>query len=139
MRNVLGLDLGTATLGVAISRTGIIASGYENFRFPSGAMDVALARAVEIVRKEGIEHICIGYPLNMSGTESEMSRLVLDFKARLEEKLPGMTVKLIDERWSTKEATRGLIAADASRAKRRQVIDKVAAQLILETYLHQGD
>lgn len=139
MKRVLGLDLGTSTLGIALSRTGIIATGYENFRFPPDRYDLALERVTEIVRLEAIEHICIGYPLHMSGDESEMSKRVLEFKSRLEQLLPAIKIKLIDERWSTKQATRTLLEADTSRAKRKKVIDKMAAQVILETYLNQGE
>lgn len=139
MKKVLGLDLGTTTLGIALSRTGIIASGYENFRFPEGQYDSAIKRVQEIVKLEAIEHICIGYPLHMSGDESDMSKQVLIFKEKLEELFPNIKVKLIDERWSTKQATRTLLEADTSRAKRKKVIDKMAAQVILETYISQGE
>ena len=75
----------------------------------------------------------------MTGDESDMSKQVLIFKEKLEELFPNIKVKLIDERWSTKQATRTLLEADTSRAKRKKVIDKMAAQVILETYLSQGE
>lgn len=75
----------------------------------------------------------------MSGDESDMSKQVLIFKEKLEELFPNIKVKLIDERWSTKQATRTLLEADTSRAKRKKVIDKMAAQVILETYISQGE
>ncbi|MBS1468948.1 MAG: Holliday junction resolvase RuvX, partial [Erysipelatoclostridium sp.] len=73
------------------------------------------------------------------GDESDMSKQVLIFKEKLEELFPNIKVKLIDERWSTKQATRTLLEADTSRAKRKKVIDKMAAQVILETYISQGE
>ena len=94
MKKVLGLDLGTTTLGIALSRTGIIASGYKNFRFPEGQYDLAIKRVQEIVKLEAIEHICIGYPLHMSGDESDMSKQVLIFKEKLEELFPNIKVGL---------------------------------------------
>jgi len=58
-----------------------------------------------------------------------------EFKARIEKEIPGIKVVLIDERWTTKQATRTLLEADLSRNKRKKVIDKMAAVVILETYL----
>ena len=71
----------------------------------------------------------------MSGDESEHSKMARDFKLSIEEALPNVKVVLIDERWTTKQATRRLLEADLSRNKRKKVIDKMAAVVILETYL----
>ena len=71
----------------------------------------------------------------MSGDESEHSLLARNFKTMIEEKLPTIKVVLIDERWTTKQANRRLLEADLSRKKRKNVIDKMSAVVILETYL----
>jgi putative Holliday junction resolvase len=137
MDHLLGLDLGTRTLGVAISRTGIISSGYEEFRFPDSQWQIALQEAVRIVKLEGIKMIILGLPLNMSGTESEMSRNARAFKEMLNQELPSIPVVFEDERNSTQNATGLLLEGDLSRKKRKKVIDKVAAQLILDQYLER--
>ncbi len=132
----LGLDLGEVTLGIAVSDPlRIIASGVENFRFPRLELDKAVERVKYYCKSQDIKDIALGLPLHMSGDESEHSRMCRDFKAMIEKEIPGIPVHLVDERWTTKQATRVLIAADMSRNKRKKVIDKMAAVIILETYL----
>ena len=133
---VLGLDLGEKTLGIAESDLmGIIAQGIENFRFEDNNYDIALDRVIYYVKKDDIKEIALGLPLHMSGDESEHSKLARLFKTMIEEKLPNIKVVLIDERWTTKQANRRLLEADLSRKKRKNVIDKMSAVIILETYL----
>ena len=133
---VLGLDLGEKTLGVAVSDImGIIATGVETFRFPDCQFEEALNRVRYFVEKDNIKEIALGLPLHMSGDESDHSRLCRRFKEMIESTLKGVKVVLIDERWTTKQANRVLLQADLSRAKRKKVIDKMAAVVILETYL----
>ena len=133
---VLGLDLGEKTLGIAESDLmGIIAQGIENFRFEDNNYDIALERVIYYVKKDDIKEIALGLPLHMSGDESEHSKLARLFKTMIEEKLPNIKVVLIDERWTTKQANRRLLEADLSRKKRKNVIDKMSAVGILETYL----
>jgi putative Holliday junction resolvase len=138
MTKVLGLDLGTVTLGVAISRTGIISTGYEEFRYEDSQWQIAVQEVERIVKLENIQVIVLGLPLNMSGTESQMSENARNFKVMIEEVLPEVQVVLIDERWTTKQATNRLLESDMSRSKRKKVIDKMAAQIILDTYLERG-
>ena len=133
---VLGLDLGEKTLGIAISDLmGIIAQGVENFRFEDNKYEQALERAIFYIKKENIKEVALGLPLHMSGDESDHSILARRFKEMLEEKIPNLKVVLIDERWTTKQANRRLLEADLSRKKRKNVIDKMAAVVILDTYL----
>ena len=133
---VLGLDLGEKTLGIAESDLmGIIAQGIENFRFEDNNYDIALDRVIYYVKKDDIKEIALGLPLHMSGDESEHSKLARLFKTMIEEKLPNIKVVLIDERWTTKQANRRLLEADFSRKKRKNIIDKMSAVVILETYL----
>ena len=133
---VLGLDLGEKTLGIAESDTlRIIAQGIENYTFKDNEYSLALERVLYYVKKDNIQEIALGLPLHMSGDESEHSLLARKFKTMIEEKLPTIKVALIDERWTTKQANRRLIEADLSRKKRKNVIDKMSAVVILETYL----
>ena len=133
---VIGLDLGEKTLGIAISDSlGIIAQGIETFRFEVAKYDLALERAFYFIDKEMIKEVALGLPLHMSGDESDHSRLARQFKTMLEDKRPNLKVVLIDERWTTKQANRVLLQADLSRNKRKKVNDKMAAVVILETYL----
>lgn len=133
---VLGLDLGEKTLGIAESDImGIIATGVENFRFESCDFDKAMERVHFYVKRDMIKEIALGLPLHMSGDESDHSLMCREFKARIEKEIPAIKVVLVDERWTTKQATRTLLEADLSRNKRKKVIDKMAAVVILETYL----
>lgn len=134
---VLGLDLGEKTLGIAMSdMLGIIASAVETFTFPPMQLDLAFQRVKYYVEKENIHEIALGLPLHMSGDESDHSKMCREFKTMLEENIKNIKVELIDERWTTKQAQRMLIDDfDMSRKKRKKIIDKMAAQVILETYL----
>ena len=133
---ILGLDLGEKTLGIAISdMMGIIAQGVENYRFEDNNYSLALERAIYYIKKENIKEVALGLPLHMSGDESDHSILSRKFKVMLEEAIPNLKVVLIDERWTTKQANRRLLEADLSRKKRKNVIDKMAAVVILDTYL----
>lgn len=132
---VLGLDLGSRTLGIAISDAlGIIASGVETYRFDDERYDLALNRVLEIVREKKVSKIVLGYPKHMNGDIGEKAKLSEDFKRQIEEKID-IEVVLVDERWTTKLAESRLLQADVSRKKRKQVIDKMAAVVILQNYL----
>lgn len=136
MNKVLGLDLGEKTLGIAESDLmGIIAQGVENYRFEDNNYSQALERVLYYIQKDNIKEIALGLPLHMSGDESEHSLLARKFKTMIEEANKNIKVVLIDERWTTKQANRRLLEADLSRKKRKNVIDKMSAVVILETYL----
>ena len=130
MGKVLGLDLGTRTLGIAISDVaGWYAYGLENFRFEEGNYQKAAHHEIKVV--------CLGLPLNMNGTMSPRAESALRFKEELLAICPDIKVEMIDERWTTKIATNRLLEANLSRNKRKKVIDQQAAVVILETYLAQ--
>ncbi len=133
---VMGLDLGEKTLGIAISDPlRIIANGIETFRFQELDLNSALERVKFYVQKEGIQEIALGLPLHMSGEESDHSKMCMKFKEMIEKSIPNVKVNMVDERWTTKQANRFLLEADLSRNKRKKVIDKMAAVIILETFL----
>lgn len=139
MNKVLGLDLGTRTLGIAISDVLGIAHGYEEFRFLEGAYKQAIKRVLEVCEKEKVTEIALGYPLNMDGSEGEKALSSKRFKNSLLEVNPNLKISLVDERMTTIIATKRLLEADLSRNKRHKVIDKQAAVVILESYLQRKE
>ena len=132
---VLGLDLGTKTLGIAVSdMTGLIATGIENFRFQAFDYEAAYKRIEEITSKYDVKEIVIGMPYHMNGDAGKSVEVVTKFKDILAERVK-LPVHTMDERWTTKLATQYLLQADLSRNKRKQVIDKMSAVIILQNYL----
>lgn len=136
MKKIIAFDLGTKTLGIAISDAlGIAAHGLENFRFNEGGYQTAITHAVEVLNKEGVDEVAIGLALNMNGTDSDSSKASSIFKDELLKKMPNLKIKMVDERMSTMLANRRLLESDISRAKRKKVIDMQSAVVILETYM----
>ncbi|MCR5332898.1 MAG: Holliday junction resolvase RuvX [Bacilli bacterium] len=136
MKKILGLDLGTKTLGIALSDSlGIAAHGYENFTFEFGNYKKARERVLEICQKENVDEIALGYPLHMSGEVSPRAESSKRFKEDLEKENPNLKITLVDERLTTVIAHKRLMEADLSRKKRKDVIDEMSAVVILETYM----
>ena len=131
---VLGLDLGTKTLGIAISRTGIIANPYKLLRYNNEEYDKLALEVADIIRQENVTEIALGLPKNMNNTCGFATERSQNFKKILE-KYVDVPITLVDERLSTVEATNILLANDMSRKKRKNVIDVTAAMIILDTYL----
>lgn len=130
----LALDLGDKTIGVAVSDLlGLTAQGVETIRRTSNKDD--LKRLGELVEQYEATTFVIGLPKNMDGTEGARCELVKTFAAKLNAAFPDVKQVLWDERLSTVAAAKNLIAADLSRKKRRQVIDKMAAVYILQGWL----
>lgn len=139
MKKAIGLDLGAATLGIAVSDTLGIAHPRENFRFPEGAYKRALSRVQELVEKEGIFEIALGYPLNMDGTSGESAKRSERFKDELLAMDGRLSVTLVDERLTTVMASRTMTFGSFSSRKQKKVIDQQSAVLILESYLSQKE
>ena len=132
----MGLDIGTHTIGVAISdELGITAQGLKTLRRKS--MEEDFKEIATIIGQFEIENIVVGLPKNMNGTLGKQAEIVLKWIKILIDKIP-VPVVTWDERLSTVEATKVLLEADLSRRKRKKVIDKVAAVLILQGYLDQS-
>lgn len=131
---VLGLDLGTKTLGIAISRTGIIANPYKLLRYNNEEYDKLALEVADIIRQENVTEIALGLPKNMNNTCGFATKRSQNFKKILE-KYVDVPITLVDERLSTVEAANILLANDMSRKKRKNVIDVTAAMIILDTYL----
>lgn len=132
---VIGLDLGDKTLGIAKSDSSqIIASSYDTLRFENNDFQDALNKLTVVVKELEPEKIILGLPKNMDGSIGFQAQKVLDFKTMIEENLH-LDVELIDERLTSKMANSVMIEADFSRKKRKQRVDKLAAMLILQSYL----
>lgn len=132
-RRLLGLDLGTKTIGLALSDvTRMIASPYETL--PRGKLKADSARLEAIAAKEGAGGLVIGLPLNLDGTDGPRAQSTRAFARNLNGLLP-LPVLLWDERLTTAKAERMLIEADTSRQRRSELIDKLAATLILQSAL----
>ncbi|WP_374719691.1 Holliday junction resolvase RuvX [Parageobacillus toebii] len=132
---VLGLDLGTKTLGVAVSdELGWTAQGIETISIDEERGEYGLKRLREIIDEYEVDTIVVGFPKNMNGTVGPRAEASQRFAKLLESEF-SLPVVLWDERLSTMAAERMLIAADVSRKKRKQVIDKMAAVVILQSYL----
>jgi putative Holliday junction resolvase len=131
----LGLDLGSRTLGIAISTSGVFASDLKVIRH-NEEYDKLLDEVKSIVDENNIDVIVLGLPKNMNNSLGDKAKLSYDFKEKLE-KLTGKEVVLEDERLTTVIANNTLIDRDKSRKKRKQVVDSVAATIILESYLNR--
>lgn len=135
LMRIMGLDVGSKTIGVAISdELGITAQGFKTIK--RKAMEDDLRELDAIISQFKIEKIVVGLPKNMDGSLGKQAEFVLgwieDFKNKIQ-----LPVETWDERLSTVEATKTLLKADLSRKKRKGVIDKLAAVLILQGYLQQ--
>ena len=135
MRRMLSLDVGDKTIGLALSDPlGLTAQGLETIRRSNLKND--LKSLGEFVSRYKVEVLVIGLPKHMNGTEGERCQIVRDFADKVRAKLPTVEIIFWDERLSTVAAERSLLEADLSRAKRKKVIDKMAAVYILQGYLN---
>lgn len=131
----LGLDLGTKTLGVAISdKLNMIASPYKVLRWDGEDYNLLFKDLDSIIKDNNISDLALGLPKNMNNSLGFAAERSMKFKEALEERY-NIIVTLVDERLSTVEATNYLLEADMSREKRKKVVDGVAASIILDTYL----
>lgn len=126
---LLGLDVGTKTIGMAYcDAEWVIASPAGLIRRTKFARDLEALKA--LVAAEQVKGIVIGLPLNLDGSDSARTQSTRAFARNLE--ALGLPILLWDERWSTQAVTRTLIDADASRARRAELVDKMAAAYILQ-------
>jgi RNAse H domain protein, YqgF family len=131
----LGLDLGSRTLGLAISDAlGMFARAYDTLRFEDDDYDYAINETINICKKEGINEIVLGNPKHMNGDEGIRSQISYDFKNKIEEK-SDIKVHLLDERLTTVRVDKAMIMGNMSRQKRHQKKDEMAAVVILQDFL----
>jgi putative Holliday junction resolvase len=129
----MGLDYGDKTIGVAVSdELGWTAQGVETIRRTTAERD--FARLKQLAREYGVGEVVVGLPKNMNGTIGPRGEICIAFAREVEAALQ-LPVHLWDERLTTASAQRTLLAADVSRKKRKAVIDKMAAALILQGYM----
>ena len=131
----LGLDLGSRTLGLAVSdKTGMIATSLKTIRH-NEEYDLLLDEVKKIVEELEVEAIVLGFPKNMNNTIGPKGELSLEFKKKLENIIENIPIYLQDERLTTKQATDILIKGNTSRKNRKKVVDSLAATIILQSYL----
>ncbi|SKA04545.1 Holliday junction resolvase RuvX [Selenihalanaerobacter shriftii] len=130
---ILGLDLGDKRIGVAVSDAlGLTAQGKKVIKNTS--LDDVITELKSLIEEYTIDKIVVGLPKNMNGTLGPRAEKTLVFIDSLKEKID-LPIITWDERLSTAAAERTLIEADISRRKRKKVIDKMAAVVILQNYL----
>lgn len=130
---ILSLDVGEKRIGMAVSDVlGIIAQQLETLTRTNEESDFKRIR--DIVRERDVSEIVVGFPLNMDGTEGPKAAEINKFIEGLKKEC-SVSIKIWDERLTTREADRILREADVSRKKRKKLDDKLAAQLILQSYL----
>jgi len=135
LMRIIGLDIGSHTIGIAISdELGITAQGLKTLKRKS--MEDDFKEIETIISQFKIENIVVGLPKNMDGTLGKQAEIVLKWIRNLIDRIP-LPVVTWDERLSTVGASKILLEADLSRRKRKRVIDKLAAVLILQGYLDQ--
>lgn len=129
----MGLDVGTKTVGVAVSDgLGLTAQGVTTVRRTNTRADLAELR--RIAEEREVSRVVIGLPLNMDGSEGPRAQASRAFGDALA-KVTGLPIEYHDERLTTVAAERVLLEGDVSRKKRKEVIDQLAAQLILQGWL----
>jgi putative Holliday junction resolvase len=132
---LMGLDLGSKTIGLALTDVTLtVATPLETIRRTKFTADAA--RVVELAAQHGVGGLVVGLPVNMDGSEGPAAQSARAF-ARNFEKLSPLPLAFWDERMSTAAVTRTLIEADASRARRAEVVDKMAAAYILQGALER--
>lgn len=130
----MALDYGEVRIGIAISDLmGIVANGVETYTRTKN-IDVDIEHIAKIIAERNVKLLVVGLPLNMDGTEGERVAATKAFVNKLLEKI-NIKVDYIDERLTSVSAEELLLSADVSRSKRKKVIDKIAATIILQNYL----
>ena len=132
---IIGIDLGRRTVGLAISdELEMIASPLNTYRIRENDLQEALNYVKMVIEEKGIKKIVLGLPKNMNGTIGPQACYCLEFQKMLEEETK-LEVIMIDERMTSIMANNVMLEADLSRDKRKQNVDKLAASIILQSYL----
>lgn len=136
-QRIMGLDVGSKTVGVAVSDLmGWTAQGVETIRIDEEKGEFGLKRLLQLIQEYDVSTVVIGLPKNMNNTIGPRAQAAMDYGDKVKAKLPDITIAYQDERLTTSQAERMLISeGDVSRKKRKQVIDKLAAVIILQNYL----
>ena len=130
---IMGIDFGTKRVGIAVSdELLLIAHGMTSLNRKDLKSD--MEEIARLAQANGVEEIIVGLPLNMDGTYSAKTKEAIEFIDQLS-KVVTVPVKTWDERLTSRQAERVLLEADMSRAKRKKLTDKLAAQIILQSYI----
>jgi len=133
MKTYLGLDVGDRRIGVAVNPTESMATPLEVITRDGGELE----RIAALAREHGAEAIVAGMPYSLDGTVKPQAEKVQAFLDDLAD-AAGLPIETVDERLTTAQANRMLISADRKSKQRKQVVDKVAATLILQTFLDRN-
>ena len=136
---VLGLDLGTTTIGIAYSDALGFVHGFETFRFDRNQYIVARKHVLEILDKMMVTEVAIGLPLHLSGEMSEMAQNVLRFKEDLLKANPRLTINTVDERLTSVTANKSISEQGMNHKQRKDSVDRIAACIILDTYIRMKE
>ena len=132
---VVGLDLGSRTLGIAISdELGFLARAVETYRFNDDDYDSAVKYTIDFCNKERVKIVVLGYPKHMNGDNGIRCQISNDFKNKIEES-SNIKVILEDERLTTVIVDRAMISGNVKRKDRKNKKDEMAAVVILQNYL----
>ncbi|SFD56732.1 putative holliday junction resolvase [Lentibacillus persicus] len=135
---IVGLDVGSKTIGVAVSDLlGMTAQGITTIKWDEAEVSSADEQLKQIIEEHAVGKAVIGLPKHMNGSIGERGEASMTYAEHVE-KVHNIPVILWDERLTTAAAERVLLEADMSRKKRKKVIDKMAAVMILQTYLDQS-
>lgn len=133
----LGIDLGSKTIGLAMSDTTLtIASTYKTIFFKNEDYNSTIEEIMSIIKEYNITKIILGLPKNMNNTLGERAEITLKYKELLE-KNTDIPIAMFDERLTSVISNNILIEADMSRKKRKKKVDSIAAQIILQDYLNK--
>ncbi len=131
----MGIDYGDKRIGVAMTDAlCIISSPYEVFE--NRSEEQSLQHLNKLIKEFNVDEVAMGLPLNMDGSEGERAKIHREFGEKLAS-LSGIKVEYVDERLTSAEAEEILIQSKVRREKRKELIDKISAQIILQTYLNQ--
>lgn len=131
----IGLDLGSRTLGVAISDAlGMLAHAHETYRFEDDRYDLAIEYTLDLCKKEGVKTVVLGYPKHMNGDAGIRAHISEEFKEKIEA-ASDIKVVLADERLTTVIVNRAMISGNVNRKQRKEKKDEMAAVVILQNYL----
>lgn len=138
-KKYIGLDLGTTTLGISYSDSLGFVHGKETFRFPKNQYVLARKRVYQLCDDLEIYDLVIGLPLHLNGNESEMSQNCRIFAQNLMEENSKIKIEFCDERMSTVSAHNQINELGFNHDKRKQNVDKIAACIILDTFLRMKE
>ncbi len=139
LNQVLGLDLGTTTIGIAYSDAFGFVHGIETFRFDRNQYIVARKHVLDVLDKMMINEVAIGLPLHLSGEMSEMANNVLRFRDDLLKERPNLIINTVDERLTSVSANNSISERGMNHKQRKDSVDRIAACIILDTYVRMKE